>query len=445
DRCLVLTLDGIGDGLSGSVSVLYEGKLGEVATIGGRNSFGIFFEHVTNLLNMRELEDEGKVMALADYAYPVEDDKNPLMGFFRIDGLNVSAKYGSLQMYEQLKKILWRYPSEQFAFMAQRMLEVKVVALVRNALEATKCDKVALSGGLFSNIKVNMLVDELKEVSKSFIFPHMGDGGLALGAAMAANYDLNKISRYGFKDVFFGLDFGEDHVVEVLNKYKRLLKYRRYENIEDLIAGAAGLIARGQIVFWFQGRMEYGPRALGKRSILAIANSEDIKNHLNLRLKMRVWYQPFCPSILEEDFYYFLKESLSGKKTSPESAEPFFDRFMTRGYRVNPGVGPEMKGVTSLNGTCRPQAVGEMDGLFYKLLVEVKKILGRGIVLNTSFNLHGEPLVCTPEDAVKTFIDTNNESMPLRAEAAATAQSGNGIWPGACLAIGNYLVERDSR
>ncbi|MBF0456739.1 MAG: hypothetical protein HQK99_02470 [Nitrospirae bacterium] len=408
DRCLVLTLDGIGDGLSGSIGVFEDGKLTRISSIGGRNSFGIFFEHVTNLLNMRELEDEGKVMALADYAYPIEDAKNPLMDFFMVRGIEVSARYGSLEMYEKLKKILWRYPSEQFAFMAQRTLEVKVVQLVRNALEATGCDNVALAGGVFSNIRVNMLVDELPEVAGCFIFPHMGDGGLALGAAMAANYDLNGISRYDFKNVFFGPEFSESEIAAALNKYN--LRYIKHENINDLIGETARLIVSGQIVFWFQGRMEYGPRALGSRSILAAANSDEIKNHLNLRLKMRVWYQPFCPSVLEENFPRLMRSA----------PQPPYDRFMTRGYRIADSAASEMKGVVSLSGTCRPQVVSERDGLFYKLLVEVRNLSGSGVVLNTSFNLHGDPLVCTPEDAVRTFIDTNNEYM----------------------AIGNFMVER---
>ncbi|MCG6552510.1 MAG: hypothetical protein L7F77_09300 [Candidatus Magnetominusculus sp. LBB02] len=401
DRCLILTLDGIGDGLSGSVSVFEEGRLHRVAAISGRDSFGIFFEHVTNLLNMRELEDEGKVMALADYAYPVEDSKNPMMELFSVSGVNVAARYGSLEMYERLKKILWRYPSEQFAFMAQRTLEAKVIALIENALHATRCKYIAMSGGVFSNIRVNMLVDELKGVTGSFIFPHMGDGGLALGAAMAANYKLNNISRYEFNDVFFGPDFGSQAIVDTLNKYN--LKYTKYEDADELIKETAALIAAGQIVFWFQGRMEYGPRALGHRSILAMANSEEIKNHLNLRLKMRVWYQPFCPSILDEDFRYFA--------AAPET--PPFDKFMTRGYRLMPGAASEMKGVISLAGTCRPQAVSERDGRYYSLLREVKRLTGRGIVLNTSFNLHGDPLVCSPEDAAKTFIATNNDYMVI--------------------------------
>src|SRR5208337_503300 len=165
---------------------------------------------------------------------------------------------------------------------------------------------------------------------------------------------------------------------------------------EDIARITASLIASGEIVFWVQGRMEYGPRALGHRSILAPAGSELIKDRLNMELKMRVWYQPFCPSILEED---------SRSCFEPFTGRP--DRFMTTAYRVRPEFRGRMKGVTGKDGTCRPQVVDAQDGKYFSLLVELKKLTGLGVVLNTSLNLHGEPLVCSPEDAVKTFIKTN--------------------------------------
>ncbi|MEO5355787.1 MAG: hypothetical protein H7844_00630 [Nitrospirae bacterium YQR-1] len=407
DKSLVVTLDGIGDGLSGGISLMDDNRLSLIKTIHGRDSFGIFFEHVTNLLNMRELEDEGKVMALADYAYPIDDKKNPLLDFFEINGLSVNAKYGSLKMYGQLKRILWMYPSEQFAFMAQRLLEVKVTELVKNALTITDCTHIALAGGVFSNIVVNMLISELPTVSDCFIFPHMGDGGLAVGAAMCANYNLNEVAKYEFKDVFLGADFNDSDILTVLKEHNL-----KFEKKPDIAKAAAELISSGNIVFWFNGRMEYGPRALGKRSILALPNSEEIKNRLNLKLKMRVWYQPFCPSILKEDFDSLIDRN--GNST--------YNKFMAMGYRVKPELVPDMKGIVSLRGVCRPQVVDEHDGLFYNLLLELKNLTGRGVVLNTSFNIHGQPLVCTPADAVKTLITAGNKY----------------------LAIGSYLVENEN-
>lgn len=394
--CLVITIDGIGDALSGTFSTFSQGKLSRSSVISGKHSLGIFFEHVTNLMNMRELEDEGKVMALANYAYPISDAENPLLDFIKVDGLKVECTYSTLKMYNELKKILWRYPSEQFAYMAQRTIEVKILELVKNGLSATGFKKVALAGGVFSNIKVNMLIRTLPEMEGCFIFPHMGDGGLALGAALAANYDLNGISSYPLDAVFLGLGYSEELIKSALDASG--LEYRYCENIEE---ETARLISEGYIVFWFQGRMEYGPRALGHRSILALPNSKRIRDLLNLRLKMRVWYQPFCPTMLEEDAQLLLEEY-----DSP-------NRFMTMGYMVKDDKRDEVEGVISVDGSCRPQVLQGNESRYGRLLTSVKRFTGRGVVLNTSFNIHGEPLVCSPEDAIDTLKRTRNDYLVM--------------------------------
>lgn len=394
--CLVITVDGIGDALSGSFSAFSQGRLSRKAVLSGRHSLGIFFEHVTNLMNMRELEDEGKVMALANYAYPIPDADNPLLDFIQVDGLNVKCKYSTLGMYDELKKILWRYPSEQFAYMAQRVLEIKILELVKNGLSATGLNRVALAGGVFSNIKVNMLIRTLPEVEECFVFPHMGDGGLALGAALSANCELNGVYSYPLDDVFLGTGYSEDQIKSALNASG--LEYSYCENIEE---ETAKLISRGYIIFWFQGRMEYGPRALGHRSILALPNSKKIRDLLNLRLKMRVWYQPFCPTMLEEDAQFYLEEY-----NAP-------NRFMTMGYMVKDDKRDEIEGVISVDGSCRPQIISGNESQYGRLLAEVKKITGRGVVLNTSFNIHGDPMVCSPKDAVDTLKRTRNDYLVM--------------------------------
>ena len=401
DDALVITIDGIGDALSGTISTLSEKGLSCITDISGKHSLGIFFEHVTNLMNMRELEDEGKVMALANYAYPIPDGENPLLDLIEIKGLNVRCKYSTLRMYGELRKMLWQYPSEQFAYMAQRTLEVKIVDLVKNAIAATGHTRVALAGGVFSNIKVNMLIRTLPEVKDCFVFPHMGDGGLALGAALAANYELKGITSYQLNDVFFGMDYTDDEIRAALDASG--LEYSHHDSIEK---EAAQLIAQGHIIFWFQGRMEYGPRSLGHRSILALPNSKRIRDLLNLRLKMRVWYQPFCPTMLEEDASVYLEDY-----DSP-------NRFMTMGYMVKDGYRDELEGVLSVDGSCRPQVVRANEPCLGMLLSTLKALTGRGVVLNTSFNIHGEPLVCSPQDALNTLKKTRNDY----------------------LVIGNYLV-----
>lgn len=391
DDCLVATVDGIGDGLSATSSSFTRGNLVRKAVISGRHSIGIFFEHVTNLLNMRELEDEGKVMALANYAYPVSDTENPLIALIHIHGLDVKLKYPVQRMYTELSSILKRYPSEQFAYMAQRAIEVKLQELVINALALTGHSNVAMAGGVFANIKVNALIRNLPGVTGCFVFPHMGDGGLALGAAMVLNKDLSGQTSYRLDDLFWGPEYSQDDILSALKKSG--LSFKCYERIEE---EAAKLIAAGKIVFWFQGRMEYGPRALGNRSILALPNSTKIKDELNLRLKMRVWYQPFCPSILEDDARILLESYTRND-------------FMTMSYQVKEKAREHLIGVIGIDGSCRPQIVKEDDSRYAKLLREVRKLTGIGVVLNTSFNIHGEPLVCSPEDAIDTFKRSKNE------------------------------------
>jgi carbamoyltransferase len=148
----------------------------------------------------------------------------------------------------------------------------------------------------------------------------------------------------------------------------------------------------GEIILWYQGRMEIGPRSLGNRSILARPDDARIKDRLNLLLKKRVWYQPFCPSILAEDGAALLH-------AEGQCLED--NRFMTMAFRVREEHLGTMTGVINVDGTCRPQFVGEENQLYRELLLHIKEELGYGVVLNTSFNIHGEPLVCSPREALE--------------------------------------------
>lgn len=389
EKCLVLTIDGIGDALSGSLWSLEAGQLTPLGTLPGTASLGVFFEHVTNLMNMRELEDEGKVMALANYAYPVPDADNPMLKYFTVDGLALQARYSSLRLYKDLSRVLWRFPPEQFAYMAQRTLEVKVVELIRNALARTGHTCIAYAGGVASNVKVNMLIRELPEVEDLYVFPHMGDGGLALGAALWANQRFNGISRYDLQGALLGPDFTDSDVRDALREYPQFT----LQTPPDIVETAAELIAKGEIILWCQGRMEFGPRALGARSILARPDSAAIKDALNLKLKRRVWYQPFCPTMLQEDALEILAD-YNGRPNP----------YMTCAYRVRPEHRATVQGVINVDGSCRPQILTSAGTDPYTCLLKaVKRKTGLGVLLNTSLNLHGEPLVCSPKDTLRTF------------------------------------------
>lgn len=386
DPCAVLTLDGVGDGLSGSIREFKNQELHAVKRLPAKVSLGIFFEHVTNLMNMRELEDEGKVMALANYAYPLEDSENPLMQLMRVHGLDLLSDYRSTGLYREMKKILWRYPSEQFAYMAQRVLEKNVLELVKETVAFTGIRKISLAGGIFSNVKLNMKISELEEIERVFVFPHMGDGGLAIGAAMDVNAGKYGNLAYELDDFYLGPRFTNEEVGDCLSRSE--FSFRRLENVAQT---AARLILEGEIILWFRGRMELGPRSLGNRSILARPDDKQVKDRLNMLLKKRVWYQPFCPSMLMEDAPALLYT---------EGRHLDDNRFMTMAFKIREESLKLMEGVMNIDGTCRPQFVGNENPAYRELLVRVKEKLGRGVVLNTSFNVHGEPVVCSPQDAL---------------------------------------------
>ncbi|HIJ35876.1 MAG TPA: hypothetical protein HPP59_01185 [Deltaproteobacteria bacterium] len=392
DDCLTITLDGAGDGLSGSIRRFKNGRLHLIKEIPSRVSLGIFFEHVTTLMNMRELEDEGKVMALANYAYPIADEDNPLMGLISVDEMELLSPYRSNRMYKELKKILWQFPSEQFAHMAQRVLEKNALALIKNAVSFTGNRNVALAGGVFSNIKLNMKIAEENTIDRAYVFPHMGDGGLALGAGMTLNSRRYPTLKYRFNDPYLGPRYNREEILTSLEQTRF-----SYREIKDRAQRAARLILDGEIILWFQGRMEIGPRALGNRTIMARPDRREIKDRLNMVLKKRVWYQPFCPSILREDASSLLHA---------EGQNMDDNRFMTMGFKVRKQYLDLMEGVINIDGTCRPQFVGDENPVYRDLLKRIQKEMGKGVVLNTSLNIHGEPMVCSPRDALQMFEKT---------------------------------------
>jgi carbamoyltransferase len=397
DSCLVVTVDGLGDGVSATAGHYRDGRITAIASTPARHSPGVFFEHVTHLLNMRELEDEGKVMALADYAAPVPDDANPMMSLLRAEGGRFITSVPSRRLHVPLRKILWRSPNEQFAFMAQRALERACVAVVQEGLARTGERRIALAGGVASNIKVNRRIRLLDGVEDVFVFPHMGDGGLALGAALLAAKKVGKL-EVPLGDLGLGPAYDEAQIETALRG--RGIPYQRCASMAESVAR---LLAADQIVMWFQGRMEYGPRALGHRSVLARPDRPALRDRINLVLKRRVWYQPFCPSILESDAHRVLAP-FAGRA----------NRYMTMAYDVKPEARSLVSGVTGVDGTCRPQIVEEdAPGLFAALLREMRLQVGIGAVLNTSFNLHGSPLVCSPGEAVDVFVQAGADALAI--------------------------------
>ncbi len=394
---LIITLDGLGDGLSGSISLFENGKLKREHAIPTRHSLGLFYEQITNIVGMRELEDEGKVMAMADYSYPFKFEDNKFKHFFTVEGADIKAKYSPVRQYGILDRIGWQMPREQFAYMAQQLAEETLVKFVGNAIEKYGVGNVAMAGGIFSNVKANMLIKDMNNLKDWFVFPHMGDGGIALGAAMYVNYVQNGVNSYAFPDAYLGPEFDENQIMEAMKKTKGI----EYERDKKKNSHAGELINDDHYVFWYQGRMEYGPRALGNRSILAKAGSEEVKEKLNIFVKQREWYQPFAPAILKQDAPRLL-EDLKGD-----------GKYMTMVYKVKEKTKDQMRSVMHIDLTARPQIVGEENENYSDVMRRVRKDSGYGVILNTSFNIHGMPIVLSPEDALETMKKTRTEHMFL--------------------------------
>jgi carbamoyltransferase len=396
DKALCITLDGVGDGVSGTVNVFENGELKRLSTMPGKHSLAMLYEQVTTLLGMRELEDEGKTMCIADYSYPVPDEKNRMIDFFHVDGLNIIAKHSTTRRFVELEKIMWNTPRERFAYMAQRTIEKHMLQLFKNSVEQTGIKDVCWAGGIASNIKANRILRLKSGLKKWFVFPHMGDGGLAVGAALYADNLLNGSRGGRLADAYLGLEYSDEEMKEAIKKHDII----KFEERNDAAKLAGELIGHGEFLFWFQGRMEYGPRALGNRSIIGPAFSMELKNRLNMQVKKREWFQPFCPSLLEEE----AKRIFEDYDNNP-------DRFMTMGFMTNPNVRDRVVSVIHVDGSSRPQMVGGENKKYREMIERVKRVIGDGIVLNTSFNIHGEPIVCSPKDAVETMIATKTKHM----------------------------------
>ncbi len=414
-NALIITLDGAGDGLCGSVSVGDNGEIRRLAEFKASASLGIFFGAATVSCDMRYAEDEGKLMSLAAYSYPAE-----------IEALNRICRYdekrntlvsdmgtrNEILLAEYMKDhILSKNDRESFAYAVQRHLEKQVHAIASHWLKETGLHNLAVAGGLFSNVIVNRMLQEMPEVEHLFIFPQMGDGGLSAGAA--AYVDFMENGKLGGKQIqhsYFGPEYGDDEIEKAIKGWKEEHHSIEYERVGDPAEYAADIVAReNKVLLWFQGRMEYGPRALGNRSVIAMPNDNKNREIINLIIKKRPYYQPFASTILEEDARALLEDY----------KEP--NRFMTIGNKVREKHVNDMVAAAHVDNTTRPQILGREENFLYRKVIEgVRKRSGIGAVLNTSLNKHGKPIVMAPEDALWTLDNTG-----------ATL-----------LMIGNYLVRK---
>jgi carbamoyltransferase len=272
------------------------------------------------------------------------------------------------------------------------------VGYVRHYLKLSGLTHVVLSGGVVANVKLNQRIREIDGVERIFIHPNMGDGGCGTGAALAEFLGSEALGQ-PIHDVFLGPSYSDTEMATALQRAQ--LPFSRHTPIESHLAG---LIAAGKVVARFNGRMEYGPRALGNRSILYHAHEPEVNQWLNQRLG-RTEFMPFAPATLSE----YRHECYRNTEGCEHAAQ-----FMTLTFDCTDLMKQTSPAAVHVDGTARPQLVTEdSNPSFYQILTEYHKLTGVPSVINTSFNMHEEPIVCSPEDAIRAFLQGNLDYLAM--------------------------------
>ncbi len=410
DECYVLTIDGWGEDGSSTLWQGTAGKLIPLARTYTFDSLGYFYGSITKALGFTPHRHEGKVLGLAAYctnsrSYPtlrsmIDYDAAARRFLGRMErGLYIPRFENPY-----LKELVGEYSREDVAAGAQRSLEEVVGALVADLGEGTQ---LAVAGGVFANVKLTQRLSERPNVERIYVFPNMGDGGLSVGAAWLAHVQETGQRPAPLNTMLLGPASGNEEIEAALRRDG--LQYRRVPDIEERVAA---LLAEGHVVARVRGRMEFGPRALGNRSILYQATDASVNHWLNQQLQ-RSEFMPFAPATLAEHAEACY-EGLGGGR------EPA--KYMAITCPCTPRMRAEAPAAVHVDGTARPQVVSREEyPEFHRLLTAYHRLTGRASVVNTSFNMHEEPIVCTAGDAVRAF------------------QAGRLPY----LAIGDYLVARD--
>lgn len=390
DTALVVTSDGGGDGISGGVFVGRRGRLESKTTFSKLNSAGVFWEIITQLCGFNPERHGGKITGLAAYAdgkdaYRILSD---LFGYCsRTGGLENRGQRAFRDAFDLVRERAGHLGIEEISAGAQRILDEVFVSTVRDAVERYGVRDVAVAGGTFANVRTNLRIREVPGVESVFVFPHMGDGGIALGSALLYHAEHEPLPVAEVRDVFWGDEWSEAQIRAEIEATPGV----RAERLEDPAEEIGAALARKDVVGVFHGRMEFGPRALGHRSILAEPTDPTMMDWLNKRLA-RTEFMPFAPIILEEEAPRYF-EDFAG------SAYPA--RFMTTCLRCTPLCRERAAGVVHLDGTARPQTLNRVvDRYVHRALSRYQAKTGLPVAINTSFNKHEEPIVGSPKDAV---------------------------------------------
>jgi carbamoyltransferase len=406
ENALAVTMDGQGEGVTSQVYLVNNGEFSLLKEVRAPHSLGNFYAAVTKALGFKPARHEGKITGLAAYA---DQDPNLLLEIQKMAFLDSDGGFFSPSIYGNYTKIVKlgkKYGKEKISSVFQYIIEDITSKYISYYVEKYQVADIVLAGGVFGNVKLNQKIHEINRVNNIYVFPHMADGGLGYGAAQFVYREKsNDNSISSIKDVYWGPEYTNDEVKESLDRYG--IKYKYYDQIEKEVALC---LSKDKVVTHFSGRMEFGPRSLGNRSILYPATTPSVNNWLNHKLE-RSEFMPFAPVTLSEyadECYLNIK---GAEKTS---------QFMTITFECTDKMKNQSPAVVHVDGTARPQLVSEnINPRYYKILSEYYNLTGIPSIVNTSFNMHEEPIVCSPDDAITAFLQSELDY----------------------LAIGNFLVE----
>jgi len=396
DEALVVTIDGQGDGLSHTAWAAKSGDWQKVTQGGSEESLGAFYAAITEGLGFKPNRHEGKIVGLAAFSDGKLRNKLEPLVIASQDRMHFKRQ-GRKEMIGKVKQ--WKeqgYSREDIADYGQNLLEEMVIPYIRALAEKTGLKKLALAGGVFANVKLNQRIVEQCAVEEIFIQPAMGDEGIVLGSALHCYWQGQirlgkKYQPNAFKNVYFGNGYTAAEAEALMKDVRNDYKVEEVENLEQRVAR---LVAEGKLVGWFDGRMEFGPRALGSRSILGDPRNKKINDILNERLR-RSEFMPFAPSVLAE----YANEIFENTEAAFHTAE-----FMAITFNVKPAWQEKIPAIVHVDGTCRPQLVKkEVNPRYWQVIDEFRKISGVPLVLNTSFNIHEEPIVATLYDGLRSL------------------------------------------
>ena len=403
----IVVMDGRGPWEASSIWSGTNGRIEHILTMSWPNSVGLFYAAFTEFLGFVRNADEWKVMGLAPYGKPGID-----LSMF-IDPHAGPYKIHTGQLVGNGKGFFAGWPAalgkprepeshisdlhKDIAYAVQDQCEAAIMSVVLMALAKARSRNLCLAGGVALNSKANGKIVASGVVDDIFIQPAASDDGVALGAALAPLLDGGGcLPLKPMRHAYLGPCFDDAAIASTLKRYRL-----RCSRLSDPAATAAEFLAAGKILGWYQGRMEFGPRALGCRSILADPRDPEMNTKVNNAVKFREWWRPFAPSLKKE--------------ATPEYLESAHDSpFMILTAQVRPEKRSIIPSVTHVDDSARPQTVEkDVNPLYYRLIDEFGKRTGVPVIMNTSFNLRGEAIVNTPTDAIRTFFSSGMDALVL--------------------------------